>query len=102
MLVAGQNLALPEHATFEVHTELSYRMTIPDAEADLSMILLEGSGMVGSTDDFIFYNQPSTADRSVQLAGKTVAAGTVTERVELHLTIAATHHQRVGRAQHGH
>lgn len=86
-LVAGQTLALPELATFEVNTELSYRMTIPDAEADLSLILLEGSGRVGSTDDFIFYNQTSTADRSVQLTGRTVTAGTVTERVKLHLAM---------------
>lgn len=86
-LSPGQTLALPDTATFEAHVDLDYRMRMPEADADLALILIESTGKVGSTDDFIFYNQPATADRSIQLVAKADTAEAVTERVELHLTM---------------
>ena len=86
-LTAGQTLVLPEQATFETRLTLSYRMRAPDADADLALILLEVGGKVGSSEDFIFYNQLATADQSVRLAPKLIDSGAVTERGELHLSM---------------
>lgn len=86
-LSPGERVTLPDTATFDSHIELTYRTRTPDAEADLSLTMLEGNGRVGSTDDFIFYNQPATADRSIRLAATTSTLGSVTERVELHLSM---------------
>lgn len=86
-LVAGQTVVLPETATYEASLRLTYRMCTPQADADLSLLLLQNGGTVGSDDDFIFYNQPSTVDRSVHIAPKTVVGANVTERAELHLSM---------------
>ena len=86
-LVAGQTLVLSEQAIFEAQVTFSYRMRTRDADADLAIILLELDGKVGNTDDFVFYNQPATADQSVRLARKVVDSGAVTERGELHLSM---------------
>lgn len=86
-LVAGQTIALPEHATYAAQVALSYRVRIQDADADLALILLEGSGKVSSDDDFIFYNQPATADHSIRLEPKRIDAATVTEHAQVHLSI---------------
>lgn len=86
-LTAGQTLVLPEHATYETHIALTYRRLLPEADADLSLILLNGDGMVSSSADFIFYNQPNTADHSVRIAPKVVASETATERAELRMAM---------------
>jgi stress response protein SCP2 len=94
-LIAGQTLVLPEHATFEAHVALSYQMRTPEADADLSLILCGSAGKVGSAEDFIFYNNPATANRSLQLAPKAVASGAVTERADLHLSMLPPHVTKV-------
>lgn len=86
-LVAGQNVVLPEHATFEAHVSVTYRTQTPDADLDLSLILLGDDDMVGSPKDFIFYNQPTSADGSVQLVPPAVVSGEVVEGARLHLSM---------------
>ncbi len=39
-------------------------------DADIGVLLLGDDGKVRSSDDFIFFNQPSGADGSVRLRGK--------------------------------
>nr|WP_233526222.1 TerD family protein [Actinomadura spongiicola] len=45
-----------------------------EGEADVSVLLVDAGGKVGSDADFVFYNQPATVDESVRLLGKTPTA----------------------------
>lgn len=57
----------------------------PGLEADLSALLLCG-GRVRGDDDFVFFDQPTSADRRVFHAGKTATAdGSVTDRIVVDL-----------------
>jgi tellurite resistance protein TerA len=74
-LTKGANLTLPP--TREVAVTCTWTPG-PGLDADLSALLLV-DGKVRSDADFVFYNQPASADRRVVHAGKR-AAGAVTDR----------------------
>lgn len=52
-----------------------------EGEADVSVLLVAPDGRVGGDDDFVFYNQPATADDSVRLLGKTPTATGSEDRI---------------------
>ncbi|MFD3328931.1 TerD family protein [Streptomyces sp. NPDC058701] len=54
-------------------------------DADVSVLLLDGSGRVRSDDDFYFYNHPAAADGSVQLLGKTPGESGDEDRISVDL-----------------
>jgi stress response protein SCP2 len=77
-LTKGANLTLPP--TREVAVTCTWTPG-PGLDADLSALLLV-DGKVRSDADFVFYNQPASADRRVVHAGKR-AVGAVTDRIEV-------------------
>lgn len=79
-LTKGANTALPP--TREVTVTCGWA-SLPGLEADLSALLL-AAGRVRGDADFVFYNQPSSADRSVVHAGKRAGAA-VTDRIVVDL-----------------
>lgn len=65
MLQPGQNMALNGSAlTLRLNYEVSSAFK---GEIDTSVFLLNATGKVSGDDDFIFFNQPATANRSVVL-----------------------------------
>ncbi|WP_336777279.1 vWA domain-containing protein [Pantoea sp. USHLN256] len=63
MLQPGQNLPLQ---SMQLTLHLHYAATSTfSGEVDCSVFLLNANGKVRGDDDFIFFNQPSTANRSV-------------------------------------
>ena len=67
MLSKGQNAPLPEEAT---GIDVVLGWTESDIEVDASALLLGAGGKVGSDADFVFYNQPESADGSVRFLGR--------------------------------
>ena len=59
----GSNLPVP---AARVRATLGWSS---DVEVDASGLLLTSSGRVRSDDDFVFYNQPRSADGSVRHTG---------------------------------
>ncbi|MDN5750745.1 MAG: TerD family protein, partial [Pseudonocardia sp.] len=81
-LSKGANTVLPPTRGVTVECTWTSR---PGLEADLSALLLT-AGRVRGDDDFVFYNQPASADRRVFHAGKTAGPdGSVTDRVVVDL-----------------
>src|SRR5437868_9433259 len=66
-----------------------------EGEADVSVLLVNADGKVGSDADFVFYNQPATADESVRLLGKTPTATGSEDRILIDLTTLRHEVQRV-------
>jgi stress response protein SCP2 len=64
-------------------------------EADVSVLLLNADGKVRSDDDFIFYNQPTTADQSVQLLGKSPTGSGSEDRILVDLDALPLEVQRM-------
>lgn len=79
-LSKGGNTVLPPSRGVSVECTWTPR---PDLEADLSALLL-CDGRVRGDDDFVFYNQPASADRRVIHSGKSAGA-TVTDRLVVDL-----------------
>ncbi|WP_218590833.1 TerD family protein, partial [Pseudonocardia oceani] len=79
-LTKGANTALPPTRSVTVTCTWTPR---PELEADLSALLLV-DGKVRGDADFVFYNQPASADRRVVHAGKRAGAQ-VTDRVAVEL-----------------
>jgi len=79
-LTKGANRALPATRTVSVTCAWTPR---PGYEADLSALLLV-DGRVRGDADFVFYNQPASADRRVVHAGRRAGAG-VTDRIDVDL-----------------
>ncbi|MEV5599872.1 TerD family protein [Streptomyces sp. NPDC052299] len=69
-----------------VIASLSWSSTAGDGDADVSVLLLGADGKVRSDADFFYYNNPSAADGSVQLLGKTPTDGGSEDRISLDLT----------------
>jgi restriction system protein len=89
-LRAGQNVVIAgDKATISVGWRTGPR------DLDSSALLLGGDGRVRSDADFIFYNQPSAPDGSVQHIGKTPAGATTSEGIDLGLDALATDVDRV-------
>jgi stress response protein SCP2 len=70
-LSKGANAPVP---TAELTVEVSWQAA-PGMDLDASALLLTDAGKVRSDDDFIFYNQPASADGSVKHAGSLPGGG---------------------------
>ncbi|MCH5677278.1 TerD family protein [Streptomyces gilvus] len=90
-LVAGQTLALPEDAWQGL--QIAFRFA--GADADLTLFLTADDGRVAADDDFVFYNQPATADGAARLLGKSQEGPHTVERATLHLSALPQHVQRI-------
>ncbi|WP_328443405.1 TerD family protein [Streptomyces sp. NBC_00386] len=90
-LVAGQTLALPE----EAWQGLNITFTFAGADADLTLFLTGTDGRVAGDEDFVFYNQPSTADGAARLLGKHVQGTHSVERAVVHLSALPDRVRRV-------
>ncbi len=66
-----------------------------EGEADVSVLLVDADGKVGSDADFVFYNQPATADESVRLLGKAPTATGSEDRILVDLGAVRPEVQRV-------
>lgn len=66
-LVAGQNAPLGER---RIQVDLLAR------NADLSVLLVEANGRVGHDEDFVFYNNPRSADGAVTLTANSASVST--------------------------
>ena len=66
-LVAGQNAPLAER---RIQVDLLAR------NADLSVLLVEANGRVGRDEDFVFYNNPRSADGAVTLTANSASVST--------------------------
>ncbi len=84
ILVKGQNIALPEDTT-----ELDIIVSWVDSERDLdaSALLLDDTHRVRSDEDFVFYNQPESADASVRYLGRSSTDEGKQERLSVLLSI---------------
>lgn len=69
-----------------VIASLSWSSAAGDGDADVSVLLLDAGGKVRGDADFFYYNNPSAADGSVQLLGKTPTDGGSEDRISLDLT----------------
>lgn len=78
-----------------VIASLSWSSTTGDGDADVSVLLLDGSGKVRSDSDFFYYNNPAAADGSVQLLGKTPTDGGSEDRIGLDLTAVPADVERI-------
>jgi stress response protein SCP2 len=74
---------------------LSWTDPSGEGEADVSVLLVDADGKVGSDADFVFYNQPATADESVRLLGKTPTATGSEDRILVDLATVRPEVQRV-------
>ncbi|MEU6261434.1 TerD family protein [Streptomyces sp. NPDC047043] len=90
-LVAGQSLVLPE----EAWQGLGIAFRFAGADADLTLFLTAADGRVASDADFVFYNQPATADGAARLLGKQQEGPHTVERATLHLSALPERVQRV-------
>lgn len=66
MLSKGQNIALPEDVE---RIDVVLGWTEPDVEVDASALLLGAERKVRGDGDFVFYNQPESADGAVAFLG---------------------------------
>ncbi|MBJ8341980.1 TerD family protein [Antrihabitans sp. YC3-6] len=82
MLAKGQNVALPNDVA-----SLDVLITWGDADLDLdaSALLLGADDRVRGDADFVFYNQPESADASVRYLGKSITEEGQQERLSIDL-----------------
>ncbi len=87
-MTKGANVGLAELSddAGTVIASLSWSSTAGDGDADVSVLLLDAGGKVRGDADFFYYNNPSAADGSVQLLGKTPTDGGSEDRISLDLT----------------
>ncbi|MYS33789.1 MULTISPECIES: TerD family protein [unclassified Streptomyces] len=87
-MTKGANVGLADLSedAGSVIASLSWSSTAGDGDADVSVLLLDGNGKVRGDADFFYYNNPSAADGSVQLLGKTPTDGGSEDRISLDLT----------------
>ncbi|MEU5250574.1 TerD family protein [Streptomyces longwoodensis] len=96
-MVKGANVGL---ATLSdnvdaVIVSLGWASPTGDGDADVSVLLLDGSGKVRSDADFYFYNHPVAADGSVHLLGKQPAGEGSEDRIGFDLTAVPAGIERV-------
>nr|WP_221481699.1 MULTISPECIES: TerD family protein [Actinomadura] len=82
-------------ATGPLTVALSWIDPSGEGEADVSVLLVNADGKVGSDADFVFYNQPATADESVRLLGKAPTATGSEDRILVDLTALRPEVERV-------
>ncbi|TKT01859.1 TerD family protein [Streptomyces lasalocidi] len=96
-MVKGANVGL---ATLSdnvdaVFVSLGWASPTGEGDADVSVLLLDGSGKVRSDADFYFYNHPVAADGSVHLLGKQPAGEGSEDRIGFDLTAVPAGIERV-------
>ncbi|AXG79091.1 TerD family protein [Streptomyces paludis] len=79
-------MALSEDAT-SVRVGLGWSSETGGGDADVSVLFLGEKGKVRSDADFFFYNNPTAADGSVQLLGKTPTDSGSEDRISLDLSV---------------
>ncbi|MFE0651872.1 TerD family protein [Streptomyces sp. NPDC059534] len=83
---ANIGLATLSEDTGAVVVGLSWSSATGDGDADVSVLLVDGSGKVRGDTDFYFYNHPAAEDGSVQLLGKVPTENGSEDRISLDLT----------------
>jgi stress response protein SCP2 len=78
---ANIDLSTLTTATGPLTTALSWIDPSGEGEADVSVLLVGADGKVGGDGDFVFYDQPASADDSVRLLGKTPTAAGSEDRI---------------------
>ncbi|WP_344898995.1 TerD family protein [Actinomadura meridiana] len=78
---ANVGLANLTEATGPVTVALRWSDPSGNGDADVAALLVGSSGKVRDDKDFVFYNQPSTQDGSVQLLGKSPTAAGSEDRI---------------------
>ncbi|WP_461110955.1 TerD family protein [Streptomyces calidiresistens] len=96
-MVKGENVALTELSgdTGSVLVGLTWGGPTGDEDADVSVLLLNAEGVVRGDTDFVFYNNPTAADDSVQLLGKTPTDNGSEDRIGIDLDDMAADVDRV-------
>ncbi|MGW6505968.1 TerD family protein [Streptomyces niveus] len=96
-MVKGANVGLDvlSEDISAVVLSLAWRSATGDGDADVSLLLVGGDGKVRSDADFFFYNNPASADGSVQLLGKTPTADGSEDRITLDLSAMSSGVERV-------
>ncbi|WP_211359688.1 TerD family protein [Actinocorallia herbida] len=87
-LSKGENTEVTGRSEAAGPVALALGWTDPTGEgdADVSVLLLTADGKVRGDGDFFFYNQPASANGSVQLLGKTPTGGGSEDRIQVDLT----------------
>ncbi|MFJ4472800.1 TerD family protein [Streptomyces sp. NPDC089424] len=96
-MIKGSNVALAalsENAG-SVIVSLSWVSPTGEGDADVSVLLLNADGKVRSDGDFYFYNNPVSADGSVQLLGKTPTGSGDEDRISFDLTAVSSEIDRI-------
>lgn len=91
-LSKGANLPVDSSA---VSVELTWSGGPGVPDVDASALLLDAAGRVRDDGDFVFYNQPHHASGAVRHAGKSSAAGVLTDAVRVDLDALEPAVQRV-------
>ncbi|MEU6080129.1 TerD family protein [Streptomyces sp. NPDC047108] len=96
-MIKGANIGLAELSenVCSVMVRLGWNSATGEGDADVSVLLLDGSGKVRSDADFYFYNHPVADDGSVQLLGKTPTADGDEDRISLDLDAVPPEIERV-------
>ncbi|WP_228002977.1 TerD family protein [Nocardia australiensis] len=83
ILSKGQNVPLPGDV---VRIDVVIGWTESEVEVDASALLLGADGKVGSDQDFVFYNQPASADGSVRFLGSSATEEGAQARIAIELS----------------
>ncbi|MFJ8753195.1 TerD family protein [Streptomyces sp. NPDC102441] len=86
-MVKGANVGLAalSEDVGSVMMSLGWSSPTGEGDADVSVLLLDGNGKVGSDADFCFYNNPIAGNGSIQLLGKTPTADGNEDRISFDL-----------------
>lgn len=96
-MVKGANVGLASLSedVGSVIVSLAWCSATGAGDADVSVLLLDANGKTRNEEDFVFYNNPTTADGSVQLLGKSPTVGGSKDRISLDLVAMAPGVERV-------
>ncbi|MFE5755816.1 TerD family protein [Streptomyces massasporeus] len=96
-MTMGSNVALTalSENVGSAIVSLGWSSPTGEGDADVSVLLLDGSGKVRSDADFYFYNNPVAADGSVQLLGKEPTGDGSEDRISFDLTAVPAEVERI-------
>lgn len=83
MLSKGQNVPLPDDVE---RLDVVLAWSESEVEVDASALLLGADGKVGADTDFVFYNQPESADGAVRFLGVSTTEEGAQARIAVDLT----------------
>ncbi|MFF4246855.1 TerD family protein [Streptomyces sp. NPDC001822] len=92
---ANVGLATLSENAGSVVMSLGWSSPTGEGDADVSVLLLDENGKVGSDADFCFYNNPVAGDGSVQLLGKTPTADGDEDRIGFDLDAVPAEVERI-------